>query len=73
MFFWNSYPLLPSSAARSSPSPPARPVASSQHPQHYVSRNSTLEMNTADPPVPRKHKDVIIKWTEYQTRKFETG
>lgn len=60
MLFWDSYLLLPPSAAGSSPSPPAHPVASSQHPQHYVSQNSTLEMNRVDPPVPRKYKDSII-------------
>lgn len=56
MLFGDSYPLLPPSVAGSSPSPPAHPVASYQHPQHYVSRNSTLEMNIVDPPVPRKYK-----------------
>lgn len=69
----HSYPLLPPSAAGSSPSPPAHPVASFQHPQHHVSRNSTLETNTADPPVPGKHKNGTIKRRECQTRKLETG
>lgn len=54
---WDSYLLLPPFAAGSSPSLSAHPVVSSQHPQHYVSRNSTLEMYRADPPVPTKYKD----------------
>lgn len=73
MLFGDSYPLLPPSVAGSSPSPPAHPVASYQHPQHYVSRNSTLEMNIVDPPGPRKYKDDTIYWREHQNRKFATG
>lgn len=54
---WDPYPLLPPSVAGFSPSPPAHPVVSFQHLQHYVSQNSTREMNTADRPVPGKCKD----------------
>lgn len=53
---WRSYPVLPPSAAGSSPPHPAHPAASVLHPQHRVSQNSCLEMSRVDPPVPGKQK-----------------
>lgn len=65
---WCSYPVLPPSAAGSSPSRPAHPAASALHPQHCVSQSSCLEMSRVDPPVPRTQG----KSTESFNRKYQT-